>query len=280
MGYIVNQFNQPAIGLSDPASLDNLVYMTQLTEGTAKRRISTVSDIFFDECVQTTLVKNENYYFHSKIKKLSTEQVFDIYLVDYAMDDTRTQYLKTITVDTATTTGEYYDFHIVFSPLIDFNCILFELKRIDADYNPATRRYPVIVYEELSRINNMIDSKIGAGIRLVKIGIQSRPGMINSINSEEIHVGRTGIYEIKNGIITIDTLSMINTAIEDSNGTNPIRNPETGQIMTLGDYLFYLATLTDVTTLGNTNSSCIFANSKLRAIESFTLDYMYKEEEE
>ena len=47
-----------------------------------------------------------------------------------------------------------------------------------------------------------------------KIGVQSRPGLRMLINSEEIRVGRTGVYELKNSDIKIESIGMIQMAQE------------------------------------------------------------------
>ena len=97
------------------------------------------------------------------------------------------------------------------------------------------------------------------------------------INGEEIHVGRTGTYEVRNGIITVEFFSVVEAAIEDYNGNSPLILPD-GTRATIEQYLNYLANLAPVETATTTNSKCIFRNSKLRNIDAFTLDYMYKEE--
>ena len=111
MAYILNQFNQPMTKNTSVSTTENKVYMEVILGGTAKRRKnasdSGVSgaylDPFFDECVQfdSALAAGTNYYFHAKIKRMTSDQVFYVYLVKY--DDTdgensKTQYLKTITV--------------------------------------------------------------------------------------------------------------------------------------------------------------------------------------
>ena len=288
MAYILNQFNQPMTKNTSVSTTENRVYMEVILGGTAKRRknasdsgVSGASlDPFFDECVQfdSALAAGTNYYFHAKIKRMTSDQVFYVYLVKY--DDTdgensKTQYLKTITVQGGNET-EWVDFELIFSPLIQFDCLLFQLQRTIEDYREGTR-YPVIVYEELSKINNMITSKIKQGIGLIKIGVQSHPGLMMCINGEEIHVGRTGTYEVRNGIITVEFFSVVEAAIEDYNGNSPLILPD-GTRATIEQYLNYLANLAPVETATTTNSKCIFRNSKLRSIDAFTLDYMYEEE--
>lgn len=288
MAYILNQFNQPMTKNTSVSTTENRVYMEVILGGTAKRRKNILDTgvsglpliTFIDECVQfdSALAAGTNYYFHAKIKRMTSNQVFYVYLVKY--DDTsgensKTQYLKTITIQGGNE-KEWVDFELIFSPLIQFDCILFQLQRTIEDYQKNVR-YPVIVYEELSKINNIITSKIKQGVGLIKIGVQSHPGLMMCINGEEIHVGRTGTYEVRNGIITVEFFSVVEAAIEDYNGNSPLRLPD-GTRATIEQYLNYLASLDPIKESTITNSKCIFRNSKLRSIDAFTLDYMYEEE--
>lgn len=288
MAYVLNQFNQPRTDETAVTTAANLTYMQVITGGTVRRRknasdsgvIGTSLDPFYDECVQfdSPLAAGSNYYFHARIKRLSSDQVFYVYLVNYEEtgidEDVKTQYLKTITVQGGGE-GEWVDFELIFTPLIQFDCLLFQLQRTIEDYREGTR-YPTIVYEELSIVKNMISSKIKQGIGLIKMGVQSHPGLMMCINGEEIHIGRTGTYEVRNGIITVEFFSVVEAAVENINGTNPLR--VNGNKVTITEYLDYLANLPTVTSATATNSKCIFSNSKLRSIDAFTLDYMYEEE--
>lgn len=287
MSYVLNQFNQITMDATSTTSSANQVYLTPILSGTAARRQtsidkgvtpSSVVGVFYDECLRVSNVFNvgTNYYFHGKIKRLTRDQVFYIYLVDYSPSaaDKKTQYLKTITVQGGIDT-EWVDVEFLFTPLANFNCILFQLQRTIEDYRDNIR-YPTIVYEELDVINNIITSKIKSGVELLKVGIQAHPGLMMCINGEEIYVGRTGIYELRNGVILVNFFSVVKAATENYNGTNPLKVD--GQRVTIDEYLAYLAGLETKAGGDATNSQCIFGNSKLRSIDAFTLDYMYNEE--
>ena len=285
MSYVLNQLNQPQVDATDPGQTTS--YMTLQTAGTASRR-ENVSDSgvsggslnpFYDECVQfnKSLTTGATYYFHAKIKRLTSSQKFYIYLVNYddtASTDTKTQYLKTIEVQ-AGDESDWVDFEMLFSPLMGFDCLLFQLQRTIDDYRTDTR-YPRIVYEELSLVNNAITTKITAGAELTKIGVQSHPGLIMCVNGEEIHIGRSGTYEVRNGIISVDFFSVVSAAEEDYDGTNPLTIDS--KKVTLEQYLSSVAAETTITSSTSTNSKCIFGYSKLRGMDAFVLDYMYKEE--
>jgi hypothetical protein len=284
MSYVLNQLNQPQIDATNPTQTQ--IYMTLQETGTAKRRQNTSDNgvsggslnPFYDECVQfnKSLTTGSTYYFHAKIKRLTSSQKFYIYLVNYddtAGTDTKTQYLKTIEVQ-AGDESDWVDFEMLFSPLMGFDCLLFQLQRTIDDYRTDTR-YPRIVYEEFSLVNNAITTKITAGVELTKMGVQSHPGLIMCVNGEEIHIGRSGTYEVRNGIISVDFFSVIVAAEEDYNGTNPLTVD--GQKVTLTQYLSSVTSENEITSSDATNSKCIFGNSKLRGMDAFVLDYMYKE---
>lgn len=287
MSYVLDQFNQQRIELSDLSNTS--VYMSSNLKGTAKRKKESTDNgvigsglpTFYNECVQleTPFSPGSVYYFHVKIKRLTATQRFYLYLTNYDDvdgEEAKTQYVKTIDVQGGDP-NEWTDFEVIFSPLIAFDCILFQLQRVIDDYRDATR-YPRIIYEELSEINNLITDKIGYGIELVKIGVQSHPGLVMCINNEEIKIGRSGIYEIRNGIITVNFFSVVQAAEENIEGSNPLKI--NGKSVSLDVYLNGVAAELDVTAGSATNSKCIFSNSKLRSMDAFVLDYMYKEGED
>lgn len=285
MSYILNQINQPQIAVSDPSATEN--YMTLQLNGVALRRQNVSDngvtggslDPFWDECVQfgSALTAGASYYFHAKIKRLTEPQKFYIYLVNYKDEggsDSKTQYIKTIEVQGGDP-NEWADFEMQFSPLINFDCLLFQLQRTIGDYRTETR-YPRIIYEEFSLINNIITTKVKSGVEFTKMGVQGHPGLVMCVNAEEIKIGRSGAYEARNGIVKVSFFSVISAAEEDYNGTNPLTI--NSRKVTFDQYLASVAAEETITASGSTNSKCIFGNSKLRGMDAFTVDYMYKED--
>lgn len=147
--------------------------------------------------------EKQNYYFNCEIVTFETsEQIFNIKLLNKA-DPSKQQYIKTITIPKGTSIKIPIDF--IFSPIISFDTIVFELQRIESDF--TTPREAQITIKEISLIKNIIP--LLNTTNLIKIGIQGTPGTKMCINNEEILIGRTGIYEIKNGIVTIDFFSVV-----------------------------------------------------------------------
>ena len=123
-------------------------------------------------------------------------------------------------------------------------------------------------YEELSVINNII-SKLNLaeeGYPLIKIGVQSHPGMLMCINGQPIIVGKSGIYEIRNGIIKVNTFSVVAPAKETEVDIEALQER--------------LANMGENPDPEYTTSVCLFDKPKEREINSFILDYMYDKESE
>jgi len=284
LSYVLGQYNK------NRNVADDDIFMTLVTSGTPDRRDSggdseVIGDnsMFKDECVKVNALSDvNNYYFHGKIQRMTTDQTFQIKLVFFSPTEEqegKEQYIKTITVSKGNI-NEWVDVEFVFSPLLAFDCILFELQRTVADYRYEVR-YPHIAYEELSVINNIINSRISDGAKLIKIGVQSHPGLMMCINGEEIRTCRTGVYELKNGIMTVRFFSIV-AAIEEDDNTmvNWINNVNTQiEQITEEEEEGIITPEEAEAAKAAIPSACFFGSSKKpRHIDSFTLDYMYKED--
>lgn len=285
MSYVLGQYNK------NRNVADDDIFMTLITAGTVDRRNSGgdsevvgEESIFQDECIRVANLSNtNNYYFHGKIKRMTTDQVFQIKLVFYEPstqeEENKEQYIKTITVSKGNI-NEWVDVEFIFSPLLAFDCILFELQRTIADYRYEIR-YPHIAYEELSVVNNIISSRISDGAKLIKVGVQSHPGLLMCINGEEVRTCRTGIYELKNGIMTVGFFSTVASIEEDDNTMiNWINNVNVEiERITEEEEAGEITPEQAETEKAAIPSACFFgSNKKARHIDSFTLDYMYKED--
>jgi hypothetical protein len=280
MAYVLGQYNK------NQNVADDSIFMTLVTEGTAKHRKSTsdsgvggVSDIFYNECIQTGGFSNtKNYYFHGKIKRMTSDQTFYVKLVNYDDESSESveQYIKTVTVAKGDP-NDWVNVEFIFTPLVIFDTLLFELQRTVEDYREEVR-YPIIIYEEISEINNIIPRRISDGVELIKIGVQSHPGLLMCINGEEIRTNRSGIYELKNGIMLVsffsvvagaaettssmtDTMNAINVAWEQAEALSTAAQREAAKRAIYDNYQINF-----------------IATSKKRSIDSFTMDYMYREE--
>lgn len=107
---------------------------------------------------------------------------------------------------------DYTYFQVIMAPNTTYDQILWQLQRTRSDYiqdpdDPSGESFGRIMdvqVEILATIKNVIGAS-GSGIQktksLAKIGVQGPPSLLMCINGEQIRVGKSGIYEINNGIV-------------------------------------------------------------------------------
>lgn len=191
------------------------------------------------------------YYFYGVIKYKSSQQRINIKLVNYADDpdnaDTKTQFVKSITVPASTSSEiQYYTVEFIFKPIANFDSLLFEAE------SGSSIKLGCI---DISEINDIIKNNNYFGVKgssLIRFSIQAIPGFLMCLNGEEIRVPRSGIYEVKNGIILIDSFAPV-THCEESTAFIEQKNSESN-----------IAEIND-----NINQQ--------RTFHSFTVDYLYYE---
>ena len=240
--------------------------------------------IFEDEALQFSFESNVPYYFHGRIKRMKSSQTFFVRLINNKLvtdPEFQQQYITTLIVApgiediTGTIQPEWVNVEFIFIPQIPFSHMVFQLQRDSSDYREETR-YPLIAYQELSKVENLLKKLVNNNENLIKIGVQSRPGLMMCINNQEIRTSKTGIYELKNGIVTINFFSVCNAAKEVNNTLDQWMNQRDEEI-----YRIDQETKTDHKESERRRkaltSQCFFNTSKTRTIDSFTLDYLYKE---
>lgn len=149
----------------------------------------------------------DSYYLQFEIKSLENDAQ-TIYLKLIGGQEDATQLLQTYNIPPGEVGKEAkkYLFEIVFTPNGNYNTICWELLRNVIDYTDINgQRRTNIVIKKFATLNNFITSNIS---NLKKIGIQGPPSMLMCINGEQIRIGKSGTYEISNGII-INFISFI-----------------------------------------------------------------------
>ena len=151
---------------------------------------------------ENPVVKTSSYYLSFDVKQMAdSAQDFTIKLINYDDPEEKYQAVKTFSVLKGNGTTS---FDVVFTPNETYNSILFELRRSAEDFritNPdgTNGRKMTITTKELRSINDIINaylkSKYSGLESLRKIGIQAPPGLMFSLNGEEMRVGRSGIFE-------------------------------------------------------------------------------------
>lgn len=137
------------------------------------------------------------------------------------------QIIDTFVIDSLTTTErdigtntQYYSYTTVFIPAKDMRVLGFRLTRTAYDAlavengertyrrwltDPFQQPQPIIYSGkkgDLCRLKNIIPQNTDNGSsHWLKLGFQSRPGTLIVVNKCPIRVGRSGIYEINNGMI-------------------------------------------------------------------------------
>lgn len=150
-----------------------------------------------------------NYYVKLQIKRtLVYDQNFQIILKN-DNETTAQQFIKNFFVPKLEEDEEINKtvvVELVFNPIINFDRLILKLTRITNDYALAndTNGWMGRVIElgdcVCYTINNLLNLSFFNGIsELIKIGIQGSSGLLMCINGEEIRVGPSGIYQIKNG---------------------------------------------------------------------------------
>ena len=171
-------------------------------------KVISLSDKNILQSVDSTGTVIKSYYMRFKVyKKENSEQLITIKLVNTNKTKDNEQVLKTVTIE-AGLENDYSTFDLVIPPNSTYNNIQFILNRVAEDYNLVDKdniygRRMDIEIDSLKEIYNVIEflnSSIDNKGRLKQIGVQSAPGLMMSIEGELIRVGRSGIYEINNGI--------------------------------------------------------------------------------
>lgn len=166
-----------------------------------------------------TRTKMHSYFLRYKVyKNADSEQLIKLHLTNTNKTTDNTQKLNQVVVPRGDAT-EFVTFELVITPNATYNQINFILERLADEYLSITPnpdgtfgRMMNIEIEYCEEIINIIDTYLNPSInnkgQLKQIGIQGPPGTIMSIDGEEIRIGRSGIYEINNGI-TISFLGVI-----------------------------------------------------------------------
>ena len=106
---------------------------------------------------------------------------------------------------------EWVQYTFVFTPNDEYKYLCFKINRIGYDYiyKDTDPRFPFIYNGVPVAGDNTMDfnedgdfcvvNNILPNRKMIKIGIQSRPGSMFVVNREPIILGRSGVYEINNG---------------------------------------------------------------------------------
>lgn len=157
------------------------------------RDVETVSKedssiIFIDKGFSASISSSEGYCLRVKINKRDFEQEIKVKAITASLTE---QIIATILIPAGT--GVYY-YEKIFTPSMTANELKFELVRTDGDLfvNNSGKYGRIIEIEIVSFLSilNLLPKEVK------RIGVQTAPGTLMCINGEEIHMGRSGLFEM------------------------------------------------------------------------------------
>lgn len=206
MSYQIGQFRRPQLdSYSTPLSME---LNRQQTEGA-----SSGDTLFYNACGNLSgdnVMNSQNcYYLRFGVKqRKDSEQVFYLKIRNTSETEDNEQLIDEFKVTRGT--GTVY-FEVILSPNATYNQVLWELQRTALDYRMLNARVMNVVdytYTRLIDVLTTLKSTYTGMEYLTKIGIQGPPSLLMCINREQIRIGKTGIYEINNGI-NITSISFV-----------------------------------------------------------------------
>lgn len=209
--YHIGQFRRPQLdSYSTPLSME---LGRQQTE-----RASSGDVLFYNACGNLSgdnVMNSQNcYYLRFAVKqRKDSEQVFYLKIRNASETEDNEQLIDEFKVTRGT--GTVY-FEVILSPNATYNQVLWELQRTALDYRMlnADDTYGRVMnvvdytYTRLIDVLTTLKSTYTGMEYLTKIGIQGPPSLLMCINREQIRIGKTGIYEINNGI-NITSISFV-----------------------------------------------------------------------
>jgi hypothetical protein len=181
---------------------------------------------------QYLLLKGENivnslytYYLKFRVKqRADLPQKFTLTLQSSEVTTDNTEDIRTFSVNQGP--EGYTTFELIFSPNATYNQIIFDLRRESLDFYTTTitdlgesvsgrvMEVEILEFKKLTNIvTNYLAKKFSGLTELKKIGIQGPPGLLFTIDGEEMQIGRSGVYELYNSDIVI---SYVGFVIKDS----------------------------------------------------------------
>jgi len=153
---------------------------------------------FFTDSDKTTSAKlnaDTSYYLRGSVLNRDNKNGRTVTLSVRLYDSADVSSYQLIKKEIYLAEGESTDFEFLFSPIATFDTVVFVINRNYSDTSSPRTNVGVTV-EDAGIINNILPS----GIVATQIGFQSRPSTLLQVNNEAIRVGRSGIFEINNGV--------------------------------------------------------------------------------
>lgn len=179
---------------------------------------------FYDQCMYLSgaNIVSSIYSYYLKFEVTQLPEVIQEFSIKLQSDEVTVDNIQNIRSFVVKQGLGTTTFELIFTPNLNYNQIIFELKRMALDFytdngDGTSGRIMNIKILQFDRVINVISSYLAKNFpgmtSLKKIGIQGPPGLLFCIDGEEIRIGRSGIYELYNEDITISYIGFI---IKDS----------------------------------------------------------------
>lgn len=194
MSYQVGQFRRNQL----------TTYQTQIETGAIIKNFATtvVDDlIVYNSAVtlkkdSSSLEKNKIYYIRFKT---NNSNMVPFRLVLTNSEGTKKMVIKRITP------VSYQEYEAIVMPNSeDYNTLVFE--RIRATAADSTGQYYSVGISEVS-LYELANAMPPGVSKIHQLGLQGPPGLLFSVNGEELRIGKSGIYELKD--ITVTKLGFV-----------------------------------------------------------------------
>lgn len=164
-----------------------------------KFNVSPMPTILIDEIAETAFVydnefkQGKSYYFTGTLENPNSSDI-KVSVILYKGEDDLSRY-QVVKKDIAVAANGEINIELPFSPIADCSIIAFIIKRTSID-NPTPRDNVVISDGICGITQNLLPQDTIA----LRIGLQAKPNTLFIVNNEPIRLGKSGLFEINNGV--------------------------------------------------------------------------------
>lgn len=226
MSFSIGQFRKDSLsGASYIQPITNCSVTTVTTDWSSSES-SDFNITFYDTALSLnqSLQQGHFYFLKVEIERQTLRQRISINLKNDSAKQTISSFLIPAGLNLQASSNKIAVLETVIAPNQDYNIIVLQLQRqIPDDFQNSDRQVNIVsqgtgnnkTYNYvLGEFTNIL-TNIGCS-SFTKMGIQGPPGLLMCINGEDIRIGPSGIYEIKNGY----KITNMGIAILDSNNNS------------------------------------------------------------
>ena len=214
MSYCIGQYRRSSEKVFSSSNNElSFVKLENFQITNISKKISIDNITFQDFAIDYVMNDTLSYYLRFKVKRRNDSiQRFYLKLQNSNDSEESDQQQQQIIDEFKVEQGEGYTyFETIIAPNTTYDQIVWQLRRTILDYsiqedateNIRVGRIMQIEIENYAKIKNVIDflQQNYTNLKgLAKIGVQGPPSLLMCINGEQIRIGKSGIYELNNGI--------------------------------------------------------------------------------